>query len=133
MKKIIFVFLMLFVLCGCNEEINTEEPKEINYGLSSLVPDPETMFENSGYELMDADVGPNYQFILHNGDREMFKEYVNACQNGTFTTVITDLETYFKAESNDGLYSVSVSFFPGTDNSDGYVYVAVKYLDETEE
>ena len=127
MKKI-FVIALLMVMtlimfgCGSNET-----------SLSDITPDPEILFPETTFEVTDSEDGDTYQFVLKDGTSEMFDIYVEACRDGIFTDVTTDLENYYAAYSYDGLYKIAVTYFPGIEdrsNSNTYVYIDIRKVIE---
>lgn len=133
MKKFIVIVLVLAIaatIIGCNPNKNTGE-NELS-GLSSLAPDPKTLFPDLIFEVVDPEDGDSYQFILKGATREMFEKYVEECKDGEFTKVIYELENTYQARTADDLYYVSVSYSSGSEEHESYVYVSVNRDKEEE-
>lgn len=110
------------------EEVDTTQ---YNISLSKIVPDPQGLFPDASFTITDPENGDSYQFVLDGGTQEMFSSYVEACKNSGFTEATCDIDTSYQAHTADDEYSVSVSYFPGTEEENfenTYVYVSVKSL-----
>lgn len=120
---------------GTNPSKNETNPEtsmvqEESKGLSKLAPDPEAMFSDLEFEVVDPDVGDSYQFILKNADRNAYDEYVENCENGNFSVPHSELENSYQAYTEDHLHWISVSYFSGSDSADPYIYVSVKVVEQ---
>lgn len=143
MKKFVKVaavsLLVVLSMVGCGEnsakEVDAKEPVSVvaeKPSLREIAPDPEKMFPDANFEITDPESGTSYQFILKNGTREMFETYREECRNGSFSEYVCDIENVYKAYTPEGLYYISVSYFPGTedDPTNTYVYVSVEEVEK---
>lgn len=143
MKKFVKVavvsMLIAMSMTGCGEEpvkeVNTQEAASVEVekpNLREIAPDPEAMFPDADFEITDPESGTSYQFILKNGTREMFEAYREECRDGSFSEYVCDIENVYKAYTPEGLYYISVNYFPGTedDPTNAYVYVSVEEVEK---
>lgn len=139
MKRMIIMMCLFFglvVSTGCEKEESVKRQEivsdSVKPALSKLVPDPETMFSNLEFEVTDPESGDTYQFILKGATQEDFEMYVDACRDAIFTEENCDLSTSYQAYSSDRQYWLSLSYFPGNENAESYIYVDVRDIAEKE-
>ena len=131
---LILVFFYAFIPSRCSRQETEAEvdPDLVSYNLADMVPGAE-IFTDLEAQIMDSDTGKTYQVLMNNATQDQFDIYVDACRETEFTQPVTEMDTYYKAYTPDGNYSLTVSYFPGIEGdptSNKYIYVDVRYEGE---
>lgn len=131
MKNIFMAILAFLVLSGCATQ---KTATESGYILDTLPPNPEVVFDDPDYAVIDPPDGYTYQFIINDVTDDMFKQYVQECKDGIFTRPHCDIDTSYQAYTEDGAYWISVSLYhPHKDmDSASYIYVDVREVQDKE-
>lgn len=132
MKNIFMAILAFLVLSGCSTQ---KTATESGFILDTLPPNPEVVFDNPDYAVIDPPDGDSYQFIINDVTDEMFEQYVQECKDGIFTQPHCDIDTSYQAYTEKGDYWISVNLYhPHKDmDSASYIYVDVREVQDKED
>lgn len=130
MKNIFMAILAFLVLSGCSTQ---KTATESGFILDTLPPNPEVVFDNPDYAVIDPPDGDSYQFIINDVTDEMFEQYVEACRNGIFAYPNCDIATSYQAYTEERDYWISVSLYHPHEDMDSasYIYVNVQFVEGT--
>lgn len=130
MKAFLMSILALLILSGCST--NQTEAND-RFVLETIPPNPEVVFEDPDYAVVDPPDGNSYQFIINDVTDEMFEQYVEACRNGIFAYPNCDIATSYQAYTEERDYWISVSLYHPHEDMDSasYIYVNVQFVEGT--
>ena len=101
--------------------------------LSTILPDPSSLFPDAQWIITDPDDEISYQFCLLNGTVEMFNTYLQAVKNAGFTSHATLVpDQFYQAFTEDNQFRVMVNYVESTDETVTYVYGAVWIVQQPE-
>lgn len=89
--------------------------------LAQAIPQPEDVVVTDYSEFSGQ-----YSFSVSSMTQEAFRAYINACEDAGYTVDVTQTDSNYYADNEDGTYHIDLIYWPESGNLDGYV----KYIEE---